>query len=85
MMAVICDGRTTLPKDEKRAYASYCGNFRVEADTLITIVDAAAIIGRLGSEQRRGLEFREGHLVLIPPPRPDGERRELFWRLDGPA
>ncbi len=85
MMAVICDGRAVLPEGEKRAYASYCGNFRVENDTLITIVDAAAIPERLGSEQRRKLEFRDGHLVLIPPPRRDGERRELFWMLVGPA
>ena len=85
MMAVICDGRVTLPKEEKRAYASYCGNYRLEADTLITTVDAAAITDRLGSEQCRGLDFRDGYLVLIPPQRPDGERRELFWRLDGPA
>jgi hypothetical protein len=85
MMAVICDGRTTVPEGQKRAYASYCGNFRVEDDTLITIVDAAAITDRIGSQQRRKLDFRNGQLVLIPPRRPNGEQRELFWKLNGPA
>lgn len=85
MMAVLCDGRATIPAGETRVYSSYCGSFRVEDDTLITTVDAAALRERLGSEQRRKLEFRDGHLVLIPPRRPDGSQRELFWRLDGPA
>jgi Lipocalin-like domain len=85
MMAVLCDGRAKIPEGEKRAYSSYCGNFRVEDNILITIVDAAAIAERLGSEQRRKLDFRNGELVLIPPPRQDGERRELFWKLNGPA
>jgi Lipocalin-like domain len=85
MMAVICDGRTSVPEGQKRAYASYCGNFRVEDGTLITTVDAAAISDRVGSQQRRKLDFRDGQLVLIPPRRPNGEQRELFWKLNGPA
>ena len=40
MMAVLCDGRTSIPEGEKRVYSSYCGNYRVETDTLTTIVDA---------------------------------------------
>jgi hypothetical protein len=85
MMAVLCDGRPCIPEGDKRAYSSYCGNFRVEASTLITAVDAALLTERVGGEQRRKLEFRDGQLVLIPPRRPDGEQRELRWELNGPA
>lgn len=85
MMAVICDGRNILPEGEKRAYASYCGNYRVEKDRLITTVDAALIPERVGGEQVRRLDWRNGQLVLIPPRRADGEQREIFWELNGPA
>jgi hypothetical protein len=85
MMAVICDGRNVLPEGETRAYASYCGNFRVADNQLITAVDAAALDDRIGTEQIRRLEMRGDHLVLIPPRRADGVQRELMWRRDGPA
>ena len=64
MMAVLCDGRTSMPEGEKRVYSSYCGNYRVEADTLTTTVDAAAVVERIGSKQVRKLELRDGRLVL---------------------
>jgi Lipocalin-like domain len=86
MMAVICDGRTTMPEGETRGYASYCGNFRiVEDNVLITRVDAALVKERIGGEQRRRIELRGDQLVLIPPRRSNGEQRELVWTLDGPA
>jgi hypothetical protein len=84
LMAVLCDGRPDLPDGTKRAYGSYCGNFRVENDTLVTIVDAAALSDRIGGSQVRRLEFRDGRLVLIPPRRRNGEQRELFWEREGP-
>jgi hypothetical protein len=84
MMAVLCDGRSSLPEGEKRAYTSYCGNFRIEDNRLITTVDAAALTERIGSQQVRELEMRGTQLVLIPRRRPDGSQRELFWELDGP-
>jgi hypothetical protein len=85
MMAVLCDGRMSVPAGETRAYSSYCGNFTVENNTLTTTVDAAAIPERIGSREVRTLEFRDGHLVLIPPRRADGEQRELYWQLETPA
>ena len=85
MMAVVCDGRVEIPAQGPRAYASYCGNFTLRGDMLTTKVDAAARAERIGGEQIRRLEFRGGHLVLIPPCRASGEQRELFWSLDGPA
>ena len=42
MMAVLCDGRPALPPGEARSCGSYCGNYRVETDALITTVYAAA-------------------------------------------
>ena len=85
MMAVLVDGRLQMPDGMKREYGSYCGSFRVEGNVLITTVDAAAVTGRLGGEQVRGVEFRKGQLVLIPPRRADGVQREIFWDREGPA
>ena len=85
MMAVICDGRPTIPQGENRGYASYCGNFRIAEDNiLITTVDAALVKERIGLEQRRCMELRGEQLVLSPPRRLSGEQRELVWKLDGP-
>jgi Lipocalin-like domain len=85
MMAILCDGRPFLPIGEERAYSSYCGNFQVEKNCLITTVDAAAVPERIGSEQVRRLEFRGNQLVLLPPRRADGSQRELFWEREAPA
>lgn len=79
MMAVLCDGRTEVPEGEARSYSSYCGNFIFTDDKIHTTVDAASDPSRIGSVQVRGVEFRGEHLVLTPPPRTDGERRELTW------
>ena len=84
MMAVLCDGRPSLPFGEVRNYASYCGNFRIENNRLITTVDAADSPDRIGSQQVRRLAFRDGYLVLMPPPSQDGSQRELLWQRDGP-
>jgi hypothetical protein len=84
MMAVICDGRPSLPEGEARAYASYCGNFVVAESKLTTTIDAAALIERVGDHEVRRLELRSGRLVLIPPPREDGEQREIIWEREGP-
>lgn len=80
MMAVLCDGRALLPPDTIRDYASYCGNFRIEGDLLITRVDAALVAERIGGEQVRRFELRGPDLVLFPPRRADGSLRELVWR-----
>jgi Lipocalin-like domain len=85
MMAVLCDGRTTMPPGEKRSYSSYCGNYRVENNTLITAVDAASEPSRIGGEQRRGLEMRDGRLILTFRSEADGDQLELFWEPNGPA
>ncbi len=85
MMAVVCDGRPTVPEGESRGYASYCGNFTISGNMLVTHVDAAAKAERIGGQQIRRMEKRDGQLVMIPPRRADGSQRELFWSLDGPA
>jgi Lipocalin-like domain len=85
MMAVLCDGRTTVPDGETRAYSSYCGNYRIENGCLITTIDAAALPERIGSEEVRKLDMRGTRLVLIPPRRKNGEQREIFWERCGPA
>ena len=84
MMAVLCDGRPSIPEGEVRPYASYCGNFVVEDGKLTTTIDAAALPERIGSKEVRQLELRSGRLVLIPPRRKDGEQREIIWERTGP-
>ncbi len=42
MMAVLCDGRASLPDGAAREYNSYCGNYVFHGKQLITKVDAAA-------------------------------------------
>lgn len=85
MMAVLCDGRSDLPEGARRAYASYCGNYRIEGDSLITRVDAAMTPEMVGGDQVRRLAMRGDDLVLFPPRRPRGAQRELVWRRVGPA
>ena len=85
MMAVLCDGRPAMPEGEARAFASYCGNYRIEDGCLVTTVDASAPPGRLGGQEVRRLTRRGTQLVLTPPRRKDGEQRELFWERCGPA
>ena len=79
MMAVVCDGRPTLPSDTKRDYSSYCGNYTFDGTQLVTRVDAASDSARLGSDQVRGVSFDGDYMVLRPPPRPTGEHRVLIW------
>ncbi len=85
MMAVLCDGRPSLPAGVERAYASYCGNYRIEAGRLVTRVDASDLPARLGGDEVREVEWRGDTLVLRPPRRADGTQRELTWERDGPA
>ena len=82
MMAVLCDGRPSLPDGSAREYNSYCGNYAFDGKQLTTKVDAAAAATRLGSDQVRDVRFEGGLMVLRPPQRPYGDRveqRELWW------
>ncbi len=85
MLAVLCDGRAEVPDGETRAYASYCGNYRIVDDRLVTRVDAASIPSMVGGEEIRALAICDDRLVLRPPPRRSGEQRELVWERCGPA
>ena len=82
MMAVTCDGRREIPDGGRREYSSYCGNYTFNGTQLITRVDAASDLGRLGSDQVRDVRFEDGLMVLRPPARSYGggmEQRELCW------
>lgn len=82
MLAVLCDGRETVPEGRTRAYSSYCGQYEIEGDLLTTVIDAASDASRIGSKQPRIVELRDDELVLKPPKRADGEQREIFWKLE---
>jgi len=83
MLAVLCDGRRELPEGKSaREYNSYCGNYSFDGETLITRVDGATKLERVGGDQVRRVEFRGNQMVLFPPPRPLGkinQNRELVW------
>lgn len=83
MIAVLCDGRTTLPEGARRDYSSYCGNYTFDGRQLITRVDAASDPSRIGTEQVRDVRFEGNLMVLRPPLRAYGtrppEQRELWW------
>ncbi|MGE0417132.1 MAG: lipocalin-like domain-containing protein [Acetobacteraceae bacterium] len=82
MMAVLCDGRPTLPEGAVREYNSYCGNYTFDGTRLVTRVDASSAATRLGSEQVRDVHYEGALMVLRPPQRPYGERveqRTLWW------
>ena len=69
MMAVLCDGRGSLPADQARQYVSYAGNYSFDGATLTTRVDASSEASRVGGEQVRSVSFDNGRLVLKPPRR----------------
>ncbi len=83
MMAVLCDGRTVLPDGVSRDYASYCGNYSFDGETLITRVDASAIPRiALGGEQIRKVRFEGQRMVLTPPAsvlHGIVQHREIYW------
>ena len=82
MMAVLCDGRPSLPDGTTRDYASYCGNYTFDGSRLVTRVDAASDPARIGTDQVRDVRFEGQHMILRPPPRPGAggpEQREITW------
>jgi len=89
MMAVLCDGRATLPDGTARDYASYCGNYTFDGTTLVTKVDASSAARiAIGSDQVRKVRFDGKRLVLIPPAvMLNGvmQHREIFWERVGPS
>ena len=89
MMAVLCDGRPELAAGwPKREYNSYCGNYRLDGDTLVTRVDAASDPSRFVDQVRR-VSFDGDRIVLRPPVDTiDGvdRQRVLVWeKIAGPA
>jgi len=69
MMAVLCDGRSSLPADAPRQFVSYAGNYMFDGVTLSTRVDASSEASRIGGDQVRSVRFDNGRLVLRPPRR----------------
>ena len=87
MMAVLCDGRPSLPSGTARDYSSYCGNYTFDGHRLVTRVDAASDPTRIGSDQVREVRFDGERMVLRPPPRSGAggsEQRELTWERIAP-
>jgi hypothetical protein len=83
MIAVLCDSRAALPENEQeREYNSYCGTYTFDGTTLVTRVDAASEVARIGGDQVRKVRFEANRMVLMPPPRAwrgVTQHRELFW------
>ena len=88
MMAVLVDGRKSLPDGTRREYSSYCGNYTFDGSTLTTIVDAASDPARMDSSQVRKVRFDGDKMILVPPPSEvNGVKvtRELTWERVSPA
>jgi hypothetical protein len=82
MMAVLCDGRSSLADGEPRQYVSYAGNYSFDGDTLTTRVDASSEVSRVGGDQVRSVSFDNGRLVLKPPRRLFAgtmQHQQLVW------
>lgn len=83
MMAVLCDGRPSMPDGAPdREYASYCGNYRFDGSTLVTVVDAANDPVRKAIDQVRRVSFDGERMVLRPPVDRVGDvdrQRVLTW------
>ena len=82
MMAVLVDGRSTLPDGTTREYSSYCGNYTFDGSTLITTVDANSDPARFTVPQVRKVRFQGELMILQPPPGEMGGvkvNRELTW------
>jgi hypothetical protein len=82
MMAVLVDGRATVPEGTPRQYSSYCGNYSFDGSTLTTIVDANCDPARFTAPQVRKVRFEGERMVLMPPPADvNGVKvtRELTW------
>jgi hypothetical protein len=82
MMAVLCDGRASLPPDEPRQFMSYAGNYRFDGMTLVTKVDASSDASRIGGEQVRQVRFDGSRMMLNPPRRLFAgmmQHQELAW------
>jgi hypothetical protein len=82
MMAVLCDGRPSLPEGSKREYSSYCGNYTFDGSTLTTTVDANSDPARFTAPQVRKVHFEGDRMILVPPEvEVNGVKvtRELAW------
>jgi len=88
MMAVLCDGRDALAEGATREYASYCGNYTFDGQTLVTRVDASSIARiAIGGDQVRKVRFEGARMVLTPPPLAVNGvmvHRELVWERISP-
>lgn len=82
MMAVLCDGRKSLPEGARREYSSYCGNYTFDGSTLVTTVDANSDPARFTIPQVRKVRFEGERMILTPPTvELNGVKvtRELSW------
>jgi hypothetical protein len=82
MMAVLCDGRASLPGGEPRQFMSYAGNYTFDGTTLSTRVDASSDTSRVGGDQVRQVTFEDGLMTLSPPRRMFAgqmQHQELVW------
>ena len=87
MMAVLCDGRATLPDGEPRQFMSYAGNYTFDGTPLSTRVDASSDASRIGGDQTRDVRFEGGLMVLAPPRRLYAgvmQHQELAWERIAP-
>lgn len=81
MMAVLVDAGEGSDGEGEREYASYCGTYTFDGDTLVTTTYAHSA-ARFVAPQVRRVRLEGDRLVLTPPVVEAGGRRltrELVW------
>ncbi|MBF6241789.1 lipocalin-like domain-containing protein [Nocardia otitidiscaviarum] len=63
-------------------YIAYCGEYRIEGDTVVHTLRMSLFPNWAGTEQRRTVDLSDDRLVLSTPPTPVGDQilvNRLHW------
>ncbi|QIS18828.1 lipocalin-like domain-containing protein [Nocardia terpenica] len=75
-------GTETERAEAYSTYVAYCGDYRLEGDTVVHVLRMSLFPNWVGTEQRRFVELSGNKLVLRTPPTPVGGRtlvNRLHW------
>lgn len=79
---VALGGTETERAEAYSSYVAYCGEYRLEGDTVVHVLHMSLFPNWVGTEQRRFVELSGDELVLRTPPTPVGGKilvNRLYW------
>jgi hypothetical protein len=83
MLASLCNGDKALAEGIGRGFSSYGGTYTYDGTVLVTEVDVASEITRIGGRQVRDVLMAGTRMILKPPLRGYGsgamQQRTLVW------